>query len=202
MKEITSHHSPSGKGPNNTIKLTAGAPGAGWAPDEYVAYHTDDPVGHAMFQIAFQTLQRPIGCTNEMLLAIVLDRLEGFQSGPLPSTFNASALYHVRKALNELLACTAMREKVGVEGRMMDDPRIRIDGEQLVIGDVKCNLNPVRYSWNSWSRVISAAGRLAPLMQEEWKVLESIPESDSARRGLAELKSALIHAAAVRMKSM
>ncbi len=57
------------------------------------------------------------GITNESLLAIVIDRLEGFQRGPMPCDENRIALFHARKALESLHDRTRRRLAAGVEGR-------------------------------------------------------------------------------------
>jgi hypothetical protein len=56
------------------------------------------------------------GCQNEDLLAIVIDRLEGFQSGELACEENQCALEHIRSALKCLNARTKDRQARGVEG--------------------------------------------------------------------------------------
>jgi hypothetical protein len=56
------------------------------------------------------------GITNEVLLAIVIDRLEGFQSGKFANSFNAEALLSVQAALDWLESRTKERESRGVEG--------------------------------------------------------------------------------------
>lgn len=56
------------------------------------------------------------GITQEVLLAIVIDRLNGFQGGPYASPFNASALDHCRSALRVLQTRTRERLARGVEG--------------------------------------------------------------------------------------
>lgn len=56
------------------------------------------------------------GVTNEVLLAIVQDRLEGFQRGPFACEENATALVAVQSALAILAARTKRREAAGVEG--------------------------------------------------------------------------------------
>lgn len=56
------------------------------------------------------------GITNEALLAIVEDRLAGFQSGPFACPENAAALGSVRDAMLFLAKRTAAREARGVEG--------------------------------------------------------------------------------------
>ena len=56
------------------------------------------------------------GVTQEALLAIVIDRLRGFQSGPYAIPYNASALVHCEKALSDLQTRTRERISRGVEG--------------------------------------------------------------------------------------
>lgn len=57
------------------------------------------------------------GITQEVLLAIVIDRLRSFQNGPFPSEANALALNHCEEALNYLQARTRERLARGVEGQ-------------------------------------------------------------------------------------
>lgn len=57
------------------------------------------------------------GCQNEDLLAIVIDRLEGFQSGDFACDNNEAALEFCRSALYLLEARTKERKERGVEGR-------------------------------------------------------------------------------------
>lgn len=59
----------------------------------------------------------PNGLTNEALLAIVEDRLEGFQQGRFACQLNAEALSHVRAALNLLRVRTEDRICRGVQGK-------------------------------------------------------------------------------------
>lgn len=80
----------------------------------------DNPELSAWDEIKFQ--QGPIaevgvnGIHNEQLLAIVIDRLEGFQAGPFPCEENAIAIEHLYGAMLELRARTAGRIARGVEG--------------------------------------------------------------------------------------
>lgn len=57
------------------------------------------------------------GVTQEVLLAIVADRLRSFQSGPYPSRENALALTKVEEALHWLQKRTLDRMRRGVEGK-------------------------------------------------------------------------------------
>jgi hypothetical protein len=56
------------------------------------------------------------GITNEVLLAILIDRLEGFQSGKYACTETERALEHCKDALEYLEERTKQREARGVEG--------------------------------------------------------------------------------------
>lgn len=56
------------------------------------------------------------GITGEALLAIEVDRLRGFQSGPFSCRENAIALTHIEEALMWLQRRTVARIKRGVEG--------------------------------------------------------------------------------------
>lgn len=56
------------------------------------------------------------GITHESLLAILIDRLEGFQSGPYACEDNALALMQLKLALRNLQARTMRRIERGVEG--------------------------------------------------------------------------------------
>jgi len=61
------------------------------------------------------------GITQEALLAIIEDRLMGFQSGPYACAENAMALEHVRKAQEVLQSRTVRRVEQGVEGTAAPD---------------------------------------------------------------------------------
>jgi hypothetical protein len=56
------------------------------------------------------------GITQEALLAIVIDRLRSFQTGPFSCRENAIALTHIEEALMWLQRRTVARIKRGVEG--------------------------------------------------------------------------------------
>lgn len=56
------------------------------------------------------------GVMDENLIAIVIDRLQGFQTGPYASRENALALTHLETAMLWLNRRTALREARGVEG--------------------------------------------------------------------------------------
>lgn len=56
------------------------------------------------------------GCSNESVLAIVVDRLKGFQSGPYACRENALALTKIQEAIMWLHQRTKERSTRGVEG--------------------------------------------------------------------------------------
>ena len=56
------------------------------------------------------------GITNEALLAVVMNRLEGFQSGPYKCRENALAITKLEEAMHWLNHRTSERLKRGVEG--------------------------------------------------------------------------------------
>ena len=56
------------------------------------------------------------GVTQEVLLAIVADRLESFQAGPFACPENRNALMHVQDAMTWLQSRTKARMARGVEG--------------------------------------------------------------------------------------
>lgn len=62
---------------------------------------------------------KPSGVTNEALLAVLIDRLEGFAMGPFPSSDTNMALEHCRQALVALKRRTSERIVRGVEGKLI-----------------------------------------------------------------------------------
>ncbi len=57
------------------------------------------------------------GCQNEDLISIVIDRLQGFQSGKFACEENATALTKLEEALTTLQSRTNKRKARGVEGK-------------------------------------------------------------------------------------
>lgn len=116
MKTVTAHQ---GNDLNDALKIGADGPGQGNASHIYrITSAAVSP--QEICVIRFQN--GPIkeagvnGITNEALLAIVADRLEGFQSGPYACEANAKALFHCQGALSVLHERTREREARGVEG--------------------------------------------------------------------------------------
>lgn len=94
-------------------------PGAGGANHLYVVEHGDLP---SFLAVKFQTgpivENSPNGVTNEVLLAIVIDRLASFQAGPFACDENQVALVSAQRALDRLLRRTKSRMARGVEGKL------------------------------------------------------------------------------------
>lgn len=119
MRELTYHKV---NGLNEAITITVlDEPGAGNACHSYLmSYPTQDAPDGVLVPIRFQN--GPIaesgvnGISNEALLAIVEDRLLGFQSGPYACRENAVALTKLQEAMMWLQKRTRDRVARGVEG--------------------------------------------------------------------------------------
>lgn len=110
---------------NDRIEIVvADEPGPGGANHEYLV-NLPDPSKSAgergrQFQIVFQN--GPInengvnGITQEVLLAIVADRLRSFQAGKFACRENALALTKIEEAMQWLHSRTRARMNRGVEG--------------------------------------------------------------------------------------
>jgi len=123
MRELTGHKvNPA----NDVLKvLVHDEPGSGGANHEY-SIGVPAPAAEAAtstattYPIRFQN--GPIaevgvnGITHEALLAILIDRMEGFQAGPYASHDNQEALDAMRVAQTALQRRTLARMARGVEG--------------------------------------------------------------------------------------
>jgi len=101
-----------------TNVLTDEYVGPGGAQHHYLIVNKD--LKNAFLEVIFQ--DGPIkesgvnGVMDENLLAIVIDRLKGFQSGKYASDFNQRAMELIEAGLKQLKERTAERESRGVEG--------------------------------------------------------------------------------------
>ena len=96
-------------------------PGAGGANHNYTVYgkegeKPDFVVGNIKFQEGPIKEAGVNGVMNEDLIAIVIDRMQGFQSGQYKCRENAVALTKLEEALMWLRKRTQDREDRGVEG--------------------------------------------------------------------------------------
>jgi hypothetical protein len=130
MRELTDHKI----NPMNDrlIISVLDEPGSGGASHHYFVggFHTItnpsvNQLGHVLsdetgVNIIFQNGPIPEagvnGVTNEVLLAIVVDRLRSFQNGPFKCKANACALTHIEEAQHWLQQRTIERMRRGVEG--------------------------------------------------------------------------------------
>lgn len=108
---------------NDTKIMVLDGPGHGGACHEYIIDRVEKPVGlkNAFAKISFQNGAIKEfgvnGCTQEDLLAIVIDRLECFQAGDFACEENSLALKKVKEALYHLNQRTQKRVARGVEGK-------------------------------------------------------------------------------------
>ena len=102
-----------------TIEVTD-EPGAGGANHKYEVVGDQDGVPVFATMVSFQNGTIPEngvnGVTQEVLLAIVADRLRSFQNGPFRCKENACALTHIEEAMHWLQQRTIARMRRGVEG--------------------------------------------------------------------------------------
>lgn len=123
MREIVSHMTYSS---NTSLSVQAvDDPGHGGANHKYVISYPRYGAGkesveglpvHLNFQNGTISETGVNGITNESLLAVVADRLDGFQNGPFACLENEAALSAVRAALRALQSRTLSRMARGVEG--------------------------------------------------------------------------------------
>jgi hypothetical protein len=93
--------------------LAVGNIGPGFAEQNYIVRVVHNVCTEDM-PLRFMSLEVG-GVTNEALLAIVIDRLEGFQAGPFACSENFTALTNAQAALEALQARTRDRLARGVE---------------------------------------------------------------------------------------
>jgi hypothetical protein len=94
-------YEPGSGGANHQYRMTMGEP----------AFVVDIPFQNGPLQEASVN-----GVSNEALLAIVEDRLLGFQAGPFACRENALALTHLQESMHWLHHRTRERVQRGVEG--------------------------------------------------------------------------------------
>lgn len=100
-----------------TTVYTEEAMGVGGAHQRYAIRDKEGKLlGHFKFQEGAIKESGINGINNENLLAIVIDRLTGFQEGSFQCRENALALTRIQEALLWLEKRTKDREKRGVEG--------------------------------------------------------------------------------------
>lgn len=125
VREITTHH---GNPLNdNIIIVAADDRGAGGANCQYILtrpeYIEGDQCHVVELELKFQSgnSQDNInGISNESLLAVVEDRLSGFQSGHFACQENETALSYIQKAMTVLAGRVKSRKARGVSGQAVE----------------------------------------------------------------------------------
>lgn len=115
MREIKGHEA---NDMNKSLRVQAiDAPGHGGACHEYLVEQRD---GRRSWMINFQNGPIAVagvnGLTHEVLIAILMDRLDGFQKGDYACKENAEAFHHLDMARGWLTSRTRRRVDAGVEG--------------------------------------------------------------------------------------
>lgn len=106
-----------GAGGANHLYMVEGFDTSTNASDCFVARH-GQPAKHStvLFQNGPIAEKGVNGITQEVLLAIVIDRLRSFQAGPFACRENALALTKIEEAMHWLQQRTLARMRRGVEG--------------------------------------------------------------------------------------
>jgi hypothetical protein len=116
MRTITIHH---GSDLNKYLEIAADEKSVSGASHVYEisAVNSVPPMATVRFQQGAMGEVGFNGVSDEALMAIVIDRLRGFQSGPFSCRENALALTKMEEALHWLNARTRDRMERGVEGK-------------------------------------------------------------------------------------
>lgn len=116
MREIDLHHD--GHGLNESIRITADDADQSGASHSYELTINGEHVGGIQFQMGPRNVPGSIpGATEAALLAILIDRLRGFQAGPYSCRENAIQLTKLEETLHWTKARADERAKRGVLGK-------------------------------------------------------------------------------------
>jgi hypothetical protein len=116
MRKLTSHKV---NGCNEAITIVVlDEPGSGGANHEYEIHYPESGINCLRFSFQNGPIKEAgvNGITHEALLAILEDRLVGFQNGSYACDANAKALTFIRAAQDVLHSRTLERVVRGVEG--------------------------------------------------------------------------------------
>ena len=115
MRTLVDHHD--GHGLNESITIGADGPGPGGASHRYTLTIGEHRVGFLQFQEGPRHVPESTpGATEAALLAILIDRLRGFQAGPYACRENAIQLTKLEETLHWARARADARAKRGVLG--------------------------------------------------------------------------------------
>jgi len=125
MRKITSHHVKDQAGELEIVVTDDKASGGANSHYQVIdvsKQNTAPDADTVIAEIQFQNGPIPTagvnGVTNEVLISIVIDRLESFQDGKLANRYNNAALHSLHSALASLKQRTVDRMERGVEGKM------------------------------------------------------------------------------------
>lgn len=118
-REITTHHD--GHGLAESIHIEADEPGPGGASHHYMVKVESMGAELGVADIQFQKGPREVlgsnpGIIDNVLLAIVRDRLEAFNAGEYRCRENACAITHIQEAMMWMRERANERAKRGVLG--------------------------------------------------------------------------------------
>ena len=115
MRELKTHHD--GHGLNESISIHADEPGGG-AASHYYSFDMTNGVGAALqFQKGPRNVEGSTpGVTEAAVLAVLIDRLQGFQRGPYSCRENAIILTKLQECLYWTRARADERAERGVLG--------------------------------------------------------------------------------------
>jgi len=118
MREISYHKSGLEGDPSDKIQVwPVDEPGSGGANHEYRICINGWPKAKVQFQKGAIQDNEMNGCSNEAVLAVVIDRLAAFQKGPFACEENEQALVALHKAMHYLHMRTRRRMVEGAEGK-------------------------------------------------------------------------------------
>ncbi len=117
-REVTTHK---GNLLNNSLTIgVLGEPGPGGAPNRYEIFRNSPGAMNPVYADLRFHCGNPAdgitGLSNEALLAVLIDRMQGFQSGPFRCISNAQSLKHLECAMEIFKERTSERTARGVEG--------------------------------------------------------------------------------------
>lgn len=120
MRTLDIHHD--GHGLNESIVITTDTPDPSGAAHEYSAHIESGADGWQVAHVQFQKGPRNVegsiaGMTEAALLAILIDRLRGFQAGPYSCRENAIQLTHLEECLHWTKARADERARRNVLGK-------------------------------------------------------------------------------------
>ena len=123
MREITGHRCGTGMDEHIRIEVANLDTSPGGACAAYQFYIKANGQWEKFARVDFQKGPAeggpPSGLSNEALLAVVADRLQGFQAGKYPCRENAHAVAKIEEALHWLHARTRDRAARGIEGTLL-----------------------------------------------------------------------------------